>query len=77
MSDAAFSERDHADAMDPEKSRELLEQLKAFTEGETLSDSQIPKTDGELVAMSIKRKIRRKKGSWYLVPKDLPDSTHE
>ena len=77
MSDKTFSERDHADEMNPEKSRELLEQLRGFTEGETISDSQIPKTDGELVAMSIKRKIRRKKGSWYLVPKGLPYSTHE
>lgn len=74
MSDTAFSDRDHVDEMSPEKSRELLERLKGFTEGETIPDSHIPKTDGELAAMCIKHKIRRKKGSWYLVPKDLPDS---
>ena len=77
MSKTVFSERDHAEAMDPEKSRELVEQLSAFTEGETLSASQSPSTNDEVEAMSIRRSVRRRKGSWYLVPKDLPDTTHE
>ena len=77
MSNTAFSEHDHADEMDPEKSRELLKRLKGCIEAETIPDSHIPKTDGELAAMTIKRKIRRKKGSWYILPKDLPDSTHD
>ena len=77
MSDAAFSERDHADAMDPEKSRKLFERLKAFTEGETLPDSQISKANAGLETMSIKRRVHRQKGSWYIVPKDLPDPVDE
>ena len=77
MSDAAFSERNHADAMDPEKSRKLSERLKAFTEGETLPDSQISKADAGLETMSIKRQVPRQKGSWYIVPKDLPDPADE
>ena len=77
MSEAAFSERDHAEAMDPEKSRKLGEQFKAFTEGETLPDSQIPKADAGLQTMSIKRQVHRRKGSWYIAPKDLPDPVDE
>lgn len=74
MSDTAFSDRNYVDEMSPEKSRELLEKLKGYVEGEVISDSQMSNIAGEPVAMSIKRKIRWKKGSWYLVPKDLPDS---
>ena len=77
MSDASFSERDHSEAIDPEKSGKLFARLKAFTEGETLPDSQISKTDVEPEAMCIKRFVQRRKGSWYLVPKDLPDSVDE
>ena len=77
MSDAAFSKRDHANALDPEKSRQLADQLKAFTEGETLSASQMPKTDDRLEAMAIGRRIHKRKGAWYLLPKNLPDPTNE
>ena len=77
ISDAVFSESERKEALDPEDSRKLVEQLSAFTEGETLSASQIPKTADELEAMSIKRHVHQRKGSWYLLPKDLPDPTHE
>ena len=77
MPEAAFSERDHAEAMDTEKSRKLREQLKAFREGKTLPDSQISKADAGLETMSIKRRIHRQKGSWYIVPKDLADPVDE
>ena len=73
MSDTAFSERDHANEIDPELSRRLLERLNAFTEGEGLSASQMAESGGDPAAMSIERRVHRRKGSWYMVPKDLPD----
>lgn len=72
MSPAAFSGRDNADKPDPEKSRQLMEQLKAFVEGKALSPSQV-RDPGNVEAMGIERHIHRRKGSWYLLPKDLPD----
>ena len=75
MSETVFSERDHADATDSEQSRKVVEQLNAFTQGETLRASQIPKTAEAVEAMGIQRRVHRRKGSWYLVPKNLPDPT--
>lgn len=77
MSDTAFSKRNHANEMDPEKSRELLKRLKGYIEGETVSNPHFHEATSEPVAMSIKRSIPRKKGSWYMVPKDIPESTYE
>ena len=75
MSDTAVSDRDHAGEMDPEMSRKLSDNLKAFTEGETISETQMKQIGGEPEAMAIQRSIPRKKGSWYLLPKHFPDPT--
>ena len=77
MRDTAFSERDHASRMDPAKSRKLVDRLNAFTEGETISESQMKQTGSEPEAMAIKHIVPRRKGSWYLLPKDFPDPTGE
>ena len=77
MSDKAFSGRDHAGRMDPEKSRKLTDRLKAFTEGETISPSQLEQIGGKAEAMAIRRSIPRRKGSWYLLPKDMPNRTDD
>jgi len=77
MNPGAFAERDHASEMDSEKSEMLVEQLKAFTKGKTISQEDIPSLSGEPEALSIERKIPRKKGAWFLVPKDLPPAKDE
>ena len=77
MSDKAFSERGHAGAVDPGSSRKLVEELRAFTRGAPLPHSQLPETTDDLEAMAITRTLHRRKGAWYLVPKDLPDQTQE
>ena len=77
LPDTAFLDRDHAGEMDPAVSRKLTESLKAFTEGEMISEAQMKKSGGELEAMAIQRSIPRKKGSWYLLPKDFPDPTDD
>lgn len=77
MSDKMFSERSKTGAADPGRAHKLVEEFRAFTEGETLSPEQFPKTDDEVEAMTIKRRLRRRKGAWYLLPKDLPSPTPE
>ena len=77
MSDKAFSGRDHASRMDPAMSRKLVDSLKAFTEGETISESQMKQIGGEPEAMAIPHRIPRRKGSWDLLPKDFPDPTDD
>ena len=73
MSDTAFSGDDPASRIEPEKSRELTDQLTAFTEGKTISADQMEQIVGEPEAMAIRRLVPRRKGSWYILPKDLPD----
>lgn len=63
--------------MDPEKSQELLKRLKGYIEGKTVSDPHFHEATSEPVAMSIKRSIPRKKGSWYMIPKDISESTYD
>ena len=77
MSDKMFSERNNAGAAGSGSSRKLVEEIRAFTEGETLSPAQFPKTADQVEAMTIKRALRRRKGAWYLLPKDLPSPTPE
>ena len=77
MPDKAFSDRDHASRMDPAKSRKLVDRLKAFTEGETISESQMKQIGSEPEAMAIKHIVPRRKGSWYILPKDFPDPTED
>jgi hypothetical protein len=61
--------------MDPEEEKKLVERLKAFRKQETLhaGDASV----GEDEMMSVTRSVRRKRGSWYQVPKDMPDTTDD
>ena len=58
--------------MDPEREKELVAKLKAFRKQETLPDGDPAIGDDEM--MSLTRSVRRKRGSWYQVPKDMPDT---
>jgi hypothetical protein len=59
-------------SMGPEESKNLVQRLRAFTKGRTLlPDETVAGVDGE--TLSIERRIKRQKGSWWQVPKDLPD----
>lgn len=54
-----------------EANDKLLQHIKGFTEAPTLPPDQMPDPTEELDSLSIQRSIRRKRGSWYQVPKDL------
>ncbi len=77
MSESVFSERDRTSEIDPENARKLVERLNAFTEGQGLSASKIDEIGDEPQAIGVSRSVHRRKGSWYLVPKDLPDEDHD
>jgi hypothetical protein len=50
--------------MDPEKEKRLVAKLKAFTEQATLS----PEEANEDEMVSVVRKVRHKRGSWWQLP---------
>lgn len=77
MSESAFSERDRRNEIAPENARKLFERINAFTEGEELSASQIDEIGGAPQEMSVSRLVHRRKGSWYLLPKNLSDQDHD
>jgi hypothetical protein len=60
---------------DPEKDAELIKRFKEFRKQPTLSPDQPRVSDDEIV--SISRLVHRKRGSWWQVPKDMPDPVDE
>jgi hypothetical protein len=56
--------------MDPEEEKQLVAKLKAFTKQTTLSAGEV-NDDPEMV--SVVRKVRHKRGSWWQLPKDYEE----
>jgi hypothetical protein len=56
----------------PKRDPELLKRLKEFSEQQTVPPDHAPEAD-TMEMMSIKRSVHRKRGSWWQVPKDMPD----
>jgi hypothetical protein len=54
-----------------EANEKLLKHIKEFTEAPTLPSEEIPDPTEELDSLCIQRSIRRKRGSWYQISKDL------
>ena len=54
-----------------EVNEKLLQHIKGFIDALTLPADQMPDPTEELDSLTIQRSIRRKRGSWYQVPKDL------
>jgi hypothetical protein len=66
------SYRDEPDVrLDPEKEAELVQRFKAFRKQPTLEVADPATLDDDMI--SIVRSVRRKRGSWWQVSKDLPD----
>jgi hypothetical protein len=61
--------------MDPDKERELVNKLKTFSKQPTASGPRVPMDKAEMI--SVKRQVRRRRGSWWQVPKDLKDDDPE
>jgi hypothetical protein len=57
--------------MTPEGQRKLAAEIRSFTKGDPIPRSVL---EGDGDNLSIERRVARKKGSWWQVPKDLDDS---
>jgi hypothetical protein len=57
--------------MAPEKEAELVKRAKAFRKQPTAAGPGVGMEDPEMV--SVERRVRRRRGSWWQVPKDLKD----
>lgn len=55
----------------PENNDKILEHVKQFTDAPTLRPDEMFDPSDDLDSVSLQRSIRRKRGSWYQVPKDL------
>ncbi len=67
----AMEDKDLSDTMDPEASKKLLEEFKAFREGVAVPGDELSANEEDFDTMSIERHAHKKKGSWYQLPKDL------
>jgi hypothetical protein len=61
--------------MDPEEEKKLVEKLTAFRKQETIELNEGDVVEDEMV--SVARSVQRKRGSWYQVPKDMPDTSDD
>ncbi len=57
-----------------EANDKLLKHVKGFTDAPTLPPDRMLEPTEKLDSLSIQRTIRRKRGSWYQVPKDLKNN---
>jgi hypothetical protein len=62
-------------ARDPEVDAELIKKFKEFRKQPTLQPEEAGADQEDMI--SISRSIRRKRGSWWQVPKDLPETADE
>lgn len=60
-----------------ERSRKMVEDLKKWTKAPTANLDARPVSDADLQMVSLERLVRRKKGSWYQVPKDLKNDAED
>jgi hypothetical protein len=61
---------EHRVPMTPEAQKKLVEELKAFSDAPT-DESATPTDVLDLDQLSIQRLVPKRKGSWWLLPKDL------
>ncbi len=56
---------------DPEKDKELVERLTKFSKAPTLPPEEVDFDPEDAEMLSIQRRVRRRRGLWWQVPKDL------
>jgi hypothetical protein len=60
---------------DPERDAELIKKFKEFRKQQTLPPDQAGVEEEDMI--SIARSVHRKRGSWWQVPKDTPDTADD
>lgn len=59
---------------DPAKDKDLIEYLTKFTKASPLKINQVDFAPEDSDVLVIERQVRKKKGKWWQVPKDLPET---
>lgn len=73
----ALAEPDMTDKLSQEGRAKLVANLKAFTKGKTIPAREVPADREAIKMMAIEHRVRKRKGSWWQLPKDLPDQPEE
>jgi hypothetical protein len=69
----ALHDHDATEGMSAEAQAKLVEELRAFTKGTSLPPSKEVLDDDAIEAVSSERRVGKRKGSWWQLPKDLQD----
>lgn len=67
----ALDDRNITEGMSAEAQAKLVEELTAFTKGAPLPPGEELLNDDSIEAMTIERRISKRKGSWWQLPKDM------
>jgi len=59
---------------DPDAEKKLVEHLRKFTDAEPLEPDEVDFDVNDPENLALARKVRRRKGKWWQVPKDLKSS---
>jgi len=74
---AGYDDRPPVAIQKDEKNAELVRQLTAWTEAPAASTEMARDVGANTRMTAIQRKVHKKKGSWYQVPRDLPQKEQE
>jgi hypothetical protein len=66
------SDKNHA-PLSEKTNEKLLRHIKGFTEAPTLPPEMAPASEDEIESLSLQRSIRKKRGSWYQIPKNYQE----
>lgn len=69
----ALHDRNAAEGMSAAAQAKLVEELTAFTKGAPLPAGHEPLNDDDIQIVSVERRISKRKGSWWQLPKDLQE----
>lgn len=64
-------------SIDSEKSAKLLEHIKQFSEARPLNPEEVDFDQQNPDAVTLERSVRKKRGSWWQLPKDLKASDND
>jgi len=71
----SLHEPDVLEGMGAEAQAKVVEELTAFTQGAPLPTDQEALDDDAIEAVTVERRISKRKGNWWQLPKDLQDQT--
>jgi len=74
---AALDNRNLAEGISAQARAKLVAELTAFTKGAPLDTAEEPLGEDDIETVSVERRIFKRKGSWWQLPKDMKDQRGE